>query len=125
MDHLLENGVSLNYQVFEPLVDDLHEPIVLVHGFASTYAVNWLFPQWVKTLTEDGRRVVVFDNRGHGRSEKLYDPEAYGFHLMAQDVGRLLDHLSIPRADIMGYSMGARVRRISHCRALVMCVPSF
>jgi pimeloyl-ACP methyl ester carboxylesterase len=109
MDHLLEDGVSLNYQVFEPLVDDLQEPIVLVHGFASTYAVNWLFPQWVKTLTEDGRRVIVFDHRGHGRSEKLYDPQAYGFDLMAQDVGRLLDHLSIPLVDIMGYSMGARV----------------
>jgi pimeloyl-ACP methyl ester carboxylesterase len=49
-------------------VGDRGEPILLIHGFASTHAVNWVFPQWVKTLTRAGG-VVAFDNRGHGRSE--------------------------------------------------------
>ena len=53
------------------------EPIVLVHGFASTTEVNWVFPGWVVTLTEAGRRVIALDNRGHGASSKLYDPAAY------------------------------------------------
>jgi pimeloyl-ACP methyl ester carboxylesterase len=53
--------------------------------------------------------VVAFDNRGHGQSEKLYDTEAYGAPLMAQDARRLLDHLAIGRSDVMGYSMGARI----------------
>ena len=109
MEQLLTNGVALSYQDFEPIVGDRGEPIILIHGFASTYAVNWLFPQWVKTLTEDGRRVVAFDNRGHGRSEKIHDPEAYRIDLMAEDVARILDALSIERADVMGYSMGARI----------------
>lgn len=88
---------------------DLGEPILLVHGFASNHAVNWVFPQWVKTLTEAGRRVVAFDNRGHGRSQKFYDPSAYALPKMAEDARALLDHLGIERADVMGYSMGARI----------------
>jgi len=85
------------------------DAIVLVHGFASTKEVNWVQPGWVSVLTRAGRRVVALDNRGHGQSSKLYDPAAYHSDIMAGDVRALLDHLSIGRADIMGYSMGARV----------------
>jgi pimeloyl-ACP methyl ester carboxylesterase len=84
------------------------EPIVLVHGFASNKAVNWVYPGWVTTLTRAGRRVIALDNRGHGDSTKLYDPAAYHSAVMAEDVRALLDHLGLPRADVMGYSMGAR-----------------
>jgi pimeloyl-ACP methyl ester carboxylesterase len=85
------------------------EPIVLVHGFASTAQVNWVHPGWVTTLTRAGRRVIALDNRGHGASSKLYDPAAYHSARMAEDVRALLDHLGINRADVMGYSMGARI----------------
>jgi pimeloyl-ACP methyl ester carboxylesterase len=85
------------------------DPIVLVHGFASTKEVNWVHPGWVATLTRDGRRVIALDNRGHGASGKLYDPSAYHSATMADDVRALLDHLKIERADVMGYSMGARI----------------
>jgi pimeloyl-ACP methyl ester carboxylesterase len=102
---------------FEPLTEDRGEPIVLVHGFASTHAVNWLFTQWVKTLTEDGRRVIALDNRGHGQSAKLYDPALYSLELMAADVAHLLDHLSIPRADVMGYSLGGRIAALLALKA--------
>ena len=85
------------------------EPIVLVHGFASTKEVNWVNPGWVATLTGAGRRAIALDNRGHGASSKLTDPAAYHSAMMAQDVRALLDHLSIERADVMGYSMGARI----------------
>jgi pimeloyl-ACP methyl ester carboxylesterase len=84
------------------------EPIVLVHGFASSKEVNWVAPGWVSTLTRAGRRVIALDNRGHGQSAKLYDPAAYHSALMADDVRALLDHLDLPRSDVMGYSMGAR-----------------
>lgn len=109
MEQFQSDGVQIAYIDFPPLTKDRHEPIILIHGFASTHAVNWLFPQWVKTLTEDGRRVVVLDNRGHGKSEKLYEPEAYDLRLMAEDVARLMAGLGLDRADIMGYSMGARI----------------
>jgi pimeloyl-ACP methyl ester carboxylesterase len=85
------------------------EPIVLVHGFASTAEVNWVHPGWVATLKRAGRRVIALDNRGHGASSKLYDPAAYHSARMADDVRALLDHLGIERADVMGYSMGSRI----------------
>ncbi|MGH3626892.1 MAG: alpha/beta fold hydrolase, partial [Sciscionella sp.] len=84
------------------------EPIVLVHGFASTKEVNWVNPGWVSTLTHAGRRAIAIDNRGHGHSSKLYDPVFYRTELMADDIRALLDHLGLARADVMGYSMGSR-----------------
>ena len=85
------------------------DPIVLIHGFASSKEVNWVAPAWVTTLTRAGRRVIALDNRGHGQSTKLYDPAAYNSATMADDVRALLDHVGLPRADVMGYSMGARI----------------
>jgi pimeloyl-ACP methyl ester carboxylesterase len=85
------------------------EPIVLVHGFASNKEINWVGPGWVTTLTRAGRRVIALDNRGHGESAKLYDPAAYHSAIMAEDVRALIDHLGLRRADVMGYSMGARI----------------
>jgi pimeloyl-ACP methyl ester carboxylesterase len=85
------------------------DPIVLVHGFASSKCVNWVYPTWVSDLRKDGRRVIALDNRGHGESEKLYDPAQYSIPAMAGDALALMDHLDIARADIMGYSLGARI----------------
>lgn len=85
------------------------DPVLLIHGFASSIRHNWIEPGWVKVLTGSGFRVIALDNRGHGGSEKLYDREFYTAPLMAEDARRLLDHLAIPRADVMGYSMGARI----------------
>jgi pimeloyl-ACP methyl ester carboxylesterase len=84
------------------------EPIVLIHGFASNKEVNWVYPGWVTPLRRAGRRVIALDNRGHGESTKLYDPAAYHSAIMAEDARALLDHLGLGRADVMGYSMGAR-----------------
>jgi pimeloyl-ACP methyl ester carboxylesterase len=85
------------------------DPVLLIHGFASNAGTNWVDPGCVRTLVADGRRVIAFDNRGHGQSEKLYEPERYGAPTMAEDARALLDHLGIERADVMGYSMGARI----------------
>jgi pimeloyl-ACP methyl ester carboxylesterase len=85
------------------------DPIVLVHGFASSKNVNWVYPTWVSDLRKDGRRVIALDNRGHGESEKLYDPAQYSIPAMASDALALMDHLDIARADVMGYSLGARI----------------
>lgn len=85
------------------------EPIVLVHGFASNKEVNWVATRWVATLTRARRRVIAPDMRGHGASTKFYDPAAYHTSVMADDVRALLDHLGLGSADILGYSMGARI----------------
>jgi pimeloyl-ACP methyl ester carboxylesterase len=85
------------------------EPVLLIHGFASNGRVNWVDTGWVKTLLDGGFRVITMDNRGHGESEKLYNPDLYSAAEMAEDARRLLDHLEVPRAHVMGYSMGARI----------------
>jgi pimeloyl-ACP methyl ester carboxylesterase len=85
------------------------DPIVLVHGFASSKGVNWVYPGWVSELKKSGRRVVALDLRGHGDSSKLYEPAEYSIEIMAAEVLALMDHLKIDRADMMGYSMGGRI----------------
>jgi pimeloyl-ACP methyl ester carboxylesterase len=103
------DGVEIAFIDVAPEAHDLGEPILLIHGFASNHRVNWVNPRWVETLVRAGRRVVAFDNRGHGESEKLYAPADYRSDLMARDAANLLAHLELTRADVMGYSMGARI----------------
>ncbi len=97
-------GVQIHYEVFG---DEQLPPIVLVHGFASGLDGNWVRTGWVDTLTPL-RHVITLDCRGHGESEKIYDPKAYGDN-MPQDVVRLMDHLGVEKADLFGYSMGGRI----------------
>lgn len=91
--------------------DDVGEgdPVVLVHGFASSRDDNWREPSWYETLVDAGRRVVALDVRGHGESDKPRDPAAYEIETMADDVVALLDHCSIRTTALVGYSMGSRI----------------
>jgi pimeloyl-ACP methyl ester carboxylesterase len=104
MPQFQSDGLSLAYQSFG---DGL--PVLCIHGFASSGKVNWIETGWVDTLTQAGYRAITLDNRGHGESDKPYDPELYYPALMARDAVALLDHLGIERAVILGYSMGARI----------------
>lgn len=106
MPHFSSDGVDIAYR---DEGNPAGEPILLIHGFASSAQVNWVDTSWVRHLGQAGRRVISMDNRGHGASEKLHDPSLYGGPQMAEDARRLLDHLGIARADVMGYSMGARI----------------
>ena len=108
MDFFSSDGVRIAYLDVVP-ASGSGDPVVLVHGFASNHAVNWVNTLWVKALGDAGYRVIALDNRGHGRSDKLYHAEDYHTEVMAEDVRRLIDHLGIGQADVMGYSMGARI----------------
>lgn len=116
MKTFMSDGIELAY-IDKPAVGEFaagsgataERIILLIHGFASSVAMNWIGPGWVNFLTQAGYRVVAFDNRGHGDSQKLYELSDYGAELMAEDARRLLDQLHIERADVMGYSMGARI----------------
>jgi pimeloyl-ACP methyl ester carboxylesterase len=83
------------------------DPVLLIHGYTRNIESNWIEPGVFQNLAKD-HRVVAFDLRGHGKSGKPYDPAAYGGE-MVQDALRLLDHLSIRRAHVVGYSLGAIV----------------
>ena len=102
--HFSSDGVDIAF-----IDEGEGEPILMLHGFASNLRVNWVDTGWVSELTRAGRRIVAMDNRGHGDSAQPLEPEAYGTPAMAEDARRLLDHLGIERADVMGYSMGARI----------------
>ncbi len=104
MPQFQSDGLSLAYQSFGEGF-----PVLCIHGFASSGKVNWIETGWVETLTQAGYRAITLDNRGHGDSDKPTDPELYYPALMAEDAVRLLDHLGIERAVILGYSMGARI----------------
>lgn len=126
MHQFSSGGVRLAYIDVPSTGPDRDEPILLVHGFASNHAVNWVNTLWVRMLTHAGRRVIAPDNRGHGRSDKLYSPEDYETSRMAADAGALLDHLGLGPVDVMGYSMGARIAAFlakdqpRHVRSLVL-----
>ncbi|HVW91430.1 MAG TPA: alpha/beta hydrolase [Devosia sp.] len=104
MPSFLSDGISLNYEVFGE-----GAPILLIHGFASNIEINWVSTGWVATLNAAGYRVIALDNRGHGRSQKLYDPSLYFAREMAEDSRRLLDHFELDSVPVIGYSMGARI----------------
>jgi len=108
MESFSSDGVEIAF-IDEGAAGSRGTPVLLIHGFASNVATNWTATGWVGDLTAKGYRVIGFDNRGHGKSEKLYELAQYGAPLMAEDARRLLDHLSIPKAHVIGYSMGARI----------------
>ena len=115
------DGVAINY-----VAEGNGPAVVLVHGFASSLHGNWRAPGIIDALTAAGRRVIALDCRGHGRSGKPHDPEAYAGTKMPDDVIAAMDHLGVAQADLIGYSMGGflaaslLVRRPERFRSVVL-----
>lgn len=94
------HGVQIRY-----LEQGSGEPVLLIHAYTASIETNWIKSGVFPNLAKD-HRVIAFDLRGHGKSGKPYDPASYGAEVV-QDAIRLLDHLGIRRAHIVGYSLGA------------------
>lgn len=103
------DGVRLHY-----IDEGAGEPVLLIHGFSLDLRLQWVRPGIVSALSEAGYRVIAYDKRGHGASGKPHDPAAYGAPDV-EDPIRLLDHLGIDRAHVVGYSRGGRIAH--HLRA--------
>lgn len=107
MPTFISDGVTLAY-------DDIAPPgppertVILIHGYTSNRKEGWRRTGWYAALERRGMRMVALDQRGHGESGKLYDPEAYARDRMGGDVLALMDHLGIGRCDLFGFSMGVR-----------------
>jgi pimeloyl-ACP methyl ester carboxylesterase len=84
-------------------------PMILVHGFTSNRQENWQRLGWYGALERKRIRTIALDLRGHGESAKPHDPAMYGRENMAGDVLALMNHLDVPRAHIIGFSLGSRV----------------
>ncbi|HYL98445.1 MAG TPA: alpha/beta hydrolase [Blastocatellia bacterium] len=96
------NGVKIHY-----VVKGAGEPVVLIHGLYSSAMINWGLPGTADLLAKH-YRVIALDLPGHGQSDKPDDENAYGLQLV-EDIARLMDHLGIKKAHIVGYSMGGMI----------------
>lgn len=100
-------GLTLSYLDNE--CPSPYDPVIMLHGFTASAENNWLDSGWIQALTQAGRRVLAFDARGHGHSDKPYDSRYYPSDLMMLDCVNLLQNMGIHQADFIGYSMGARM----------------
>jgi pimeloyl-ACP methyl ester carboxylesterase len=96
------NGVKIRY-----IDEGRGEPVLLIHGFTLNIEGQWGVPGIIKALAKE-YRVIALDNRGHGKSDKPHDPKQYGTE-MVEDAVRLLDHLKVDKAHVVGYSMGGTI----------------
>lgn len=91
------------------------EALILLHGFSGSAEGAWIRPGTFDALVVAGFHVIAIDHRGHGESDKPHDPASYGVN-MAEDVRRLLDHLGLDRAHVVGYSMGGKIANTFRAR---------
>ncbi len=92
------NGININYKV-----QGRGEPLVLIMGYSGN-KTGWMFQT---RAFKRHFRVVTFDNRGVGKSDK--PAGAYSMKMMADDTVGLMDHLGIEKAHILGMSMGGMI----------------
>ena len=101
-DEFMSKDVKIHY-----VVQGKGEPVILVHGLDSSAKMNWEMPGTVAELAKH-YQVIAFDNRGHGQSDKPQAEGQYGVQ-MVEDVVRLMDHLNLPKAHVVGYSLGGMI----------------
>ena len=106
MASILSDGVTIAYDDIAPPVTQ--GTIILIHGFASNRNEGWKRTGWYAAFERRGLRVIALDQRGHGESEKLYEPQAYERERLAADVLNVMDAAGVDRAHVFGYSMGTR-----------------
>jgi pimeloyl-ACP methyl ester carboxylesterase len=105
MAYVMSDGVRIFYDVAGRAGAP---PLVLVHGYTASGRTNWELSGWVEALGKQ-YRLLIPDMRGHGRSEKPHNPEAYSVPAMARDVLACMDAEGIERAIVFGYSMGGMI----------------
>ena len=102
MPYVINDGLKIHYRV-----EGSGPPFVLLHGFTDS-SESWYEFGYVSAL-QSKHRLILIDSRGHGRSDKPHEPEAYTYEKFASDVTCVLDDLRIPTAAYWGYSQGGGV----------------
>lgn len=97
------NGINIHYEILGP--EDATPPLVLLHGGDPTIETSFgpILPELAKQ-----RRVIGFDQAGHGRTEDRPD-QPFSFEQTADDAAALLEQLGIDHADFYGYSNGGTI----------------
>lgn len=99
----VEPSVRLRLSDRRP-VEESREPVVLVHGWKQSHR---LYDRLACALVRRGHRVVSYDHRGMGESDKPDGP--YDFTVFAADLGRVLEHVGSDDVTLFGWSMGCTV----------------
>jgi pimeloyl-ACP methyl ester carboxylesterase len=105
----LAGDVTMRYVDLRPDEPGEAVPVLLLHGFGTTFDMNWRATGWTQALAGAGRRVLGPDLRGHGASGKPADSGSYLPEHYVADLVAMLDELGVERVDAVGYSMGARL----------------
>jgi pimeloyl-ACP methyl ester carboxylesterase len=108
--HFDSDGINIRY-----FSGGQGEALILLHGFSGSAETAWIRSGVFDALVDAGFHVIAIDHRGHGGSDKPHDPASYGVN-MAEDVRRLLDHLGLERAHVVGYSMAAKIANTFRAR---------
>ncbi|RKS04643.1 alpha/beta hydrolase family protein [Nocardiopsis sp. Huas11] len=122
----LAGDVTMRYVDLRPEEPGTAVPVLLLHGFGTTFDMNWRATGWTQALADAGRRVLGPDLRGHGGSDKPTDSGSYLPEHYVADLVAMLDELGVARVDAVGYSMGARLawelalRHPARVRSLVL-----
>ncbi|MFX1345421.1 MAG: alpha/beta fold hydrolase [Promethearchaeota archaeon] len=102
MPEFINDGIKIYYEI-----EGTGPPVLLIHGFASSMELNWKQRGWIEAL-KDSYQIILIDLRGHGKSDKPHENSYYG-QKVSDDVIKLMEHLSIEKANLFGYSMGAYI----------------
>jgi pimeloyl-ACP methyl ester carboxylesterase len=82
--------------------------LLLLHGYFSNAATNWITYGHAAVLAKGGFRVLMPDLRAHGESGKPHETAAYPPDILASDAMALIHQLGLKDYDLGGYSLGAR-----------------
>ena len=102
MPYFDNDGIKIYYEI-----EGEGPPVVMIHGFSGNLELKWKETNWVETLKHN-YRLILIDCRGHGKSDKPHGDSYYG-QKMTEDIIKLMEHLSIEKANFFGYSMGAHI----------------
>ncbi len=101
MPFFTNDGIKIYYEI-----KGEGPPVIMIHGFAMTLGTTWL-PRLINSLKKE-YRLILLDCRGHGKSDKPHGDSNYG-PKMTDDVIKLMEHLSIEKANFIGHSNGAHM----------------
>ena len=102
MPYFDNDGIKIYYEI-----EGDGPPVVFIHGFAGASEGIRNQTNFVENL-KDNYLLILIDCRGHGKSDKPHDDFYYG-QKMTDDIIQLMEHLSIEKANFLGYSMGASI----------------
>lgn len=103
------DGLALYARDYPPLLPQTGLPVICLHGLTRNCRDFEVIAPRIAAL---GRRVIAADMRGRGKSANDPDPAHYVPAVYAQDVLKLMDALSIPKAVFIGTSMGGLITMV-------------